>query len=419
MIAKTVALLYLGFAGIGCMFAQEQLEHRLLEHRYDLQLKDGRLSGAGADVLEKAILSAQFVLIGEQHGNAQTPEFASAVCEFAVPHGFNALAVEAGPLMADQLEKWSRSADSGFAVAEFQKEFPDSIPFYRLREESVFLHHCSHAASSGKFHLWGLDQEFYGESGFLLQQILKSHPGKTASTLLRRMLRENDQAFHRSVSTGNVAESFVFSVPDSEVLELKNSIVREGNPAALAILNAFMESQDIYRKELGGDPQEASRRRSLMMKSLFTQNYERQTRLQGKPARVLLKFGSAHLYKGINPLHVNDLGNFVAELADGQRSSSLHINVIAVQGAEVNFVTPGQPPHLETFDLLNDRIPDAAFIKPLLTHRLAEGWTLYDLRGLRPDFKKLGPVDGELERLIFGYDLVIVVPKFTPSSPIE
>jgi len=38
--------------------------------------------------------------------------------------------------------------------------------------------------------------------------------------------------------------------------------------------------------------------------------------------------------------------------------------------------------------------------------QVANGWTLYDLRKLR--FERLGPTDPEMDRLIHGYDLVIV-----------
>lgn len=53
---------------------------------------------------------------------------------------------------------------------------------------------------------------------------------------------------------------------------------------------------------------------------------------QDKPQRVLLKFGDWHVYKGINPLRQRDLGNFVAELADGRNGASLHILVLGAKG---------------------------------------------------------------------------------------
>ena len=49
----------------------------------------------------------------------------------------------------------------------------------------------------------------------------------------------------------------------------------------------------------------------------------------------------------------------------------------------------------------------------------AEGNTLSDLRGLRKDFKSLGPVSTEMERMIYGYDLLVLVPSPTPSKEIQ
>ena len=48
---------------------------KLLENRYALSVRNGQLLGAGAQVLRSAIAHSRFVLLGEEHGIAQTPEF--------------------------------------------------------------------------------------------------------------------------------------------------------------------------------------------------------------------------------------------------------------------------------------------------------------------------------------------------------
>jgi hypothetical protein len=48
-----------------------------------------------------------------------------------------------------------------------------------------------------------------------------------------------------------------------------------------------------------------------------------------------------------------------------------------------------------------------------------EGWTMFDLRGLRKGFRSLEPVDKEMERMIFGYDLLVLIPNATPSKEIR
>jgi len=47
-----------------------------------------------------------------------------------------------------------------------------------------------------------------------------------------------------------------------------------------------------------------------------------------------------------------------------------------------------------------------------------EGWTMFDLRGLRKGFRALEPVGKEMERIIFGYDLMVQIPNATPSKQI-
>jgi hypothetical protein len=43
----------------------------------------------------------------------------------------------------------------------------------------------------------------------------------------------------------------------------------------------------------------------------------------------------------------------------------------------------------------------------------------FDLRGLRKGLHSLEPVDKELERMIFGYDLMVLIPNATPSAQIR
>src|SRR5712692_9940129 len=89
----------------------ERFIARLLENRYVLSVRGGELSGAGAPVLRSAIAQSRFVLLGEYHDVAQTPEFWGAVCNAAGPEGFHTMAVEEGPLAAAELEGWARRPD--------------------------------------------------------------------------------------------------------------------------------------------------------------------------------------------------------------------------------------------------------------------------------------------------------------------
>jgi hypothetical protein len=43
---------------------------------------------------------------------------------------------------------------------------------------------------------------------------------------------------------------------------------------------------------------------------------------------------------------------------------------------------------------------DYHWIKPMMDNQVSNGWTLFDLRRLR--FQKLGTLDPDMERLIYG-----------------
>jgi hypothetical protein len=56
------------------------------------------------------------------------------------------------------------------------------------------------------------------------------------------------------------------------------------------------------------------------------------------------------------------------------------------------------------------------WLKPAIDNQLTDSWTVYDLRKLR--FQPLGRIDGNMERMIYGYDLLIIVPELTPADVI-
>jgi hypothetical protein len=60
-----------------------------------------------------------------------------------------------------------------------------------------------------------------------------------------------------------------------------------------------------------------------------------------------------------------------------------------------------------------DQDDDYKWIKPAMDARKPGAWTLYDLRMLR--FKHLD-LGSDWERLIYGYDLLVIIPELTPAA---
>jgi hypothetical protein len=183
--------------------------------------------------------------------------------------------------------------------------------------------------------------------------------------------------------------------------------------AANAIFRELIESHEIYLKNMQGSP-ESNNQRANLLKVNFRLDMEKAASAEGQH-KVLVKFGDWHLYKGINPLHQRDLGNYIAEMANGQGSSSLHICVLGSKGTHRLFAGYDQPTRLEKFVM--DEDPDYLWLRPAVDNQVLNGWTLYDLRKLR--FTKLGPLDASMERMIYGYDLLIIVPELTAADLIQ
>jgi hypothetical protein len=55
-------------------------------------------------------------------------------------------------------------------------------------------------------------------------------------------------------------------------------------------------------------------------------------------------------------------------------------------------------------------------MKPVIGAQKAGSWTLYDLRKLR--FKHLD-LTADWERVVYGYDLLVIIPELTPAKLIQ
>ena len=392
---------------------QTTLAQKLHEVRYDLRIEAGKLTGAAAPVLDKAISGAQYVLIGEDHITHEIPQFAAAACDAMAPQGLTAMAVEAGPQAAKMVAAWLDKPDRIARMAALTDRYPDSVAFLNVREENDLVEHCAQASRNPKFQLWGLDQELMGSAGWLLDQMLATRPGPTAAALLTRMKTEEQKDAAIAKETGDPTKVFLFAASDAQLSEGAAVLKREANPAANELFQELVESHEIYLKNMQGSP-ESNSQRARLLKQTFRRDFDAAASSSQRP-RVLFKFGDWHLYKGFNPLHERDLGNYIAEMADGQGLSSLHICILGAKGTHATYGGYNRPMKLEPFVMADD--DDYHWLKPLVDAQLPNAWTLYDLRALR--FQKLGAVDPDMERVIYGYDLLVIVPEFTPAHSIK
>jgi hypothetical protein len=383
----------------------------LHEARSSLMLKDGHLAGEGARALSKAIARARYVALGEDHLTHEIPQFAAAVCDAMAPQGLDALAVETGREVSQVVAPKLADGTASAAISALINKYPDSVAFLNMHDEIDLATHCAKAGGPA-FKFWGLDQEFIGSAGWLLDLIKQQHLTPKAEAKIRFLQAEEQRDAEAAARTGDPAALFLFQVDDRELVETREVLKADGNQAANTIFDELVLSHTIYASHKA-NRDGSNHARALLLKETFLHDLEDLDNAR-KPPRVLLKFGESHLYKGINPLRQRDLGNFVAELADGQGANSLHIAVLGVRGTHRLYAGYRRPTRLEPFTL--DLDDDYTWLKPAFADLMSPGWTEFDLRGLR--FRKLRGLGPEWERMIYGYDFLILVPELTPADPL-
>ena len=414
-----VAMIWL-LAPIGGSVAQESgdaagIEAALTAARTRLLLVADELGGEGGELLRREIAASRFVLIGENHLTREVPQFALAVCAAMQP---DAYAVEAGPLAAKFVGGQLRDPEREAHMRARLSRFPGSMEFLEVREENELAARCAASSRKPGFALWGLDQEFLGAGGALLEAMLETRPGARSVAALHVAQAEEQAAERRASGTGDFMQLYLPGVSDAALKKLAAAVDEDGTPATKQLLHELQESRAIYRLHVQGSP-ESNRRRIQLLKQHFVADYL-PLRVQKSDGRVLFKFGSVHMGRGFDPLHQLNLGNTVAEAADVEGVRSLHILVMGAAGTAGVMRGYRKPLGAETFRLSED--PDAKWLQPALAAMLPTGsgegartLTLFDLRRLRFGKEKLAP---EWEQLIYSYDLLVMIPEVTPETAI-
>jgi erythromycin esterase-like protein len=389
--------------------SEQGLEQRLREVRYGLSLEGGKLSGTAAPVLTSAIGDAQYILIGEDHLTHEIPQITEAICNVVASQGLSGMALETSPEAAEFVTRSLDAPDRWSPMVALTREYPSSIAFMDDKQENDLVAHCAKVSNDPSFQLWGLDQNFLGSAGWLIDQMFATHPGPAADAELLHLKSEEQADALRARQTGNYNDLFMIAVSDEELLRALSSIDKDGNSDTQKIFRELMQSHDIYAPRSRGI--NTDEKRATLLKHNFKHDLQGAAK-DGKPGKVIVKFGDSHLYKGMNPLHDLNLGDFIAEWADGEGSTSLHIAVLGAKGKHRLLGRYGQPSKVEPFVL--DEDSEYRWIAPMVANQLPGEWTLYDLRKLRSE--RVTFPNADMERFIEGYDLLIIIPELTPAE---
>ncbi|MBK8229119.1 MAG: hypothetical protein IPK72_00760 [Candidatus Eisenbacteria bacterium] len=365
------------------------------------------ITGPGAAFLLERARKAEFVLIGEDHGIAEIPQFCAELAESLSAAGFTALAIECGSEAARAMGTLLREPDPSAAFRRFDQEYPWTFPFFNWAEEVELLERVHRSGMA----FWGLDQEFIFGTPYYFTRLSELAAGAEAKQLAEEYRERAREADREVVVRSDPSRIYLLSMTARDFERLERGFARESLEAR-RLLSELRASWDIYGKDSRNEGSAANRARSLLMKRRLHEELP-----NGSAARVMFKFGANHAMRGRSLIGVYDLGNHLTELADARGGDSFHLLILPVSGASNSYRAFTRDPSVkaEPYDLVAGfaRLVDA---RPLVASARQDEWTVIDLTSVRRKLRELGDVDRGLDLLIWGYDALVLIPGATPST---
>lgn len=384
--------------------AQDSTLTRLIgRNQLSLSASGSTFSGSGWDKLLADVRKSQFVLVGEDHGIAQIPPFVAAVAREFKPALY---ALEVDPYVAANLTRFA--AQPGQPTA-YLRQYPGALCFATLAEEFEL----ARTLRAQQARLLGPDQVFITNAAPTYRQLAKQVKGKVAHAYFMRLAGAYERQAQASLRTTKPA--FVMRQQTPAAIDSLLALTKGESPAVQQLAQDYAASYRIYTT---GSHQA---RVDLMKRKLLQELRPYQTATELATPKMLLKFGALHLARGASPIKFGefyDLGNLVQNLADVQDKQSLHLLVLGKQGTKVSglgLLLAGRAAETYTADLYNAKAPLP--VMPFMDKANGPAWSVFDLRPLREALTDnvLRVPNQSLQRIILGYDYLIIIPETTAS----
>lgn len=364
--------------------------------------------GEGAQPLNAAMRDAQFILVGEDHGYAGSPQLLDALATEGAPFGFEDYAVEVGPFSAEWALGHLRAGGADALASAFAGR-PVAMPFLNLREEAEV---ASRFTAPG--HLWGVDQEFLGAPLVLLPGLARR--GETAVT---KVIAETLDAERAAFAAKDFGGGMMVGDGAARLEALRDALA--GDPEALEQVDALARSAEIYGYYSQGRGLDNNFERVALIRDNFLSAYAAARVRKGAPPRVLMKFGAVHLSRATTPMSTFDLGMLVEGMAAENGMGTLRIAYLPLGGEGLGispspdgWFAKAQPEAAELRAALAKAGVDLAPIDAGQGHFLVP---------LAPVVRALGnkglrEVDPMTRSMILGFDYLVTTSSARPAEPL-
>jgi len=378
------------------------LEEALREHSYPLRTRNGSLHGSGGRWLREQAKAATLITLGEMHGTQEIPAIMGALLEDLQTTGeVDHLALEVSPWTADLMTDSLRALDSTYTT--FIERRPASIPFYALQPERDLIRNFVRNSASER-PLWGLDQIFAFATELAMDRLAKRAPTAEA----RRALAATRTAGRSDSTTDPALRHIPSSMPFPLMRYPRTAFDSlgsyfEGVDEAQRILDELATSTEIYRINDTKNYRSNQLRARYLRRNLQREFHRSDAKRDDAP-QVVIKVGGRHAYKGLTPNNVLDVGNLAVALAEQSGGTALNVAVFCGPNSTARDFPAG------TVDCWQER--QAPFAKVLDDEPM-----LFNLTAIHPLLHE-GPLDPPpaLERMLWAFDVVVLVPNAQPSS---
>ncbi|MFC2951000.1 hypothetical protein ACFOOP_03620 [Marinicaulis aureus] len=364
------------------------------------------LEGPGAALILERLPDAQFILVGEDHGFAGSPQITRALADAARGGGVIHHVVEIGPISADWVSGvLKRDGVDGLAAALEGK--PLAAPFLNMREDADLA--ASILENGGD--LWGVDQEFIGSPLLHLQTLLDRARGDTAKARLAELLANETEAF----ATGNQDAMFMFIATPEVFAELESFFTRD--KTALALIEALRESADVYQAFARGENYISNVDRVALIRRQFLDAYGS---ARGRAPRAIFKMGANHLGLGTTFLNTFDIGSLVEGVAAANGRSALRIVIYPLAGEKTQ-IMPSADGVFKTVEHSGEEASEFLELAGLTAKDIPQdGWAVIALEPLRRSLgqKKINSLSPEAKFMLLGYDFLVTTRGAKAATPL-
>ncbi len=383
---------------------EDRLVTRARETRHALAFDGRQFSGPGWDLLVEEGRKAKFFMLGEEHGLAENAHLAAQLVETLAPLGYNRMAVEISPPMAQEV---GAALDRGGldGLKRFYAQTGAYVAFYTMAEEALFLARARKALPKGEDALWGLDYEVGGDRRLISR--LKTAPKPPAARgPMTALISASIAAWSDYQASHDPSKLFSFAGDPRLVRDLM-AAWPDPDPQSGWILDVLLGTLETNNLWLAGKEIESNQRRAELMRANWTR-YWKALGPKAKSTRAFFKFGASHLVRGRNMSEVFDMGSLIHETAALEGKSSFNIFVVGGQGGMSAQFNP------VAWRYEAGPVSDAADsnLGFLTDQALPQGFTVIDLRPLRPilTHARVARSDPRWSQVIHGFDALVVMP---------